>query len=80
MFPKPVPKGPSQLPSVLLFTMCLSTFKPVEYPTLLGIGVFILGNHQRVIDGIVSLEVNLYSHFITHLFKTFTEFLSIRYH
>ena len=80
MFLKPVPKGPSQFSNVLLFTTCLGTFKPVDYPTLLGVMSLSLGATEKVTDGIVSLEVSLYSNFITHLLKTFTDSLHIGYH
>ena len=77
MFLKPVPKGPSRFPNVVLFRICLGTFKPVDCLTHLGDGVLILGEHQKVMDGIVSLEVSLHSHCITHLLKTYAKFLSI---
>ena len=32
MFFEPFPKGPSQLPDVLLLTICLGAFVPVDYP------------------------------------------------
>ena len=43
IFLKPVPKGLSLFSNVLLFTTWLGTFKPVDYPTLLGESVLIPG-------------------------------------
>ena len=80
MFLKPVPKGHLQFSNVILFITCMGTFKPVNYSTLLGDGILILGGYEKVMAGIVSLEENLYCHFITHLNITFAEYLSIGYH
>ena len=45
----------------------------------MGDGVLILGGCQKAMDGIVALEVSLFSHFITHLLKTFTKSPGIGY-
>ena len=45
----------------------------------MGDGVLIPLGHQKVMDGIVSFEVHLYSHFVAYISNTFTETLSIGY-
>ena len=44
------------------------------------LGVLIHRGHQKILDGVVPLEVSLYFHFIAHHLKTSAESLSIGYH
>ena len=57
MFLKPVLKGSSKFPNVLLFTTYLGTFKPVDYPTLWVIWSLSFRPPEGF-DGIVSLKWN----------------------
>ena len=61
VFPGPVPKGPSQFPSVFFLTACLGAFESVYYPILLGGSVLVLWDHQKFVDGVMTSEMNLYS-------------------
>ena len=72
MFHKPVPKGPCQLTNVRLLTACLGTFEPIDYHTFIGDIVLVFGGHQEVPEGISSLNIHLYCHFITKILETFT--------
>ena len=59
MFFEPFAKGPSKSPDVVLLTICLDAFVPVDYPTVLNSGVFVFGGRQQVADGVASLNVDL---------------------
>ena len=63
VFLKFSPNGPSECPNVFLIATCLGTLKLVDYPTLLGEGVLVLGGHQQVMDGANAHEI--FTEFIT---------------
>ena len=66
MFFEPVTKGPSQFHDVLLFTICLDAFAPVDYPNVLNSGVFIFGTTN-------SLQM------VLHIFGTIFSFTTLFY-
>ena len=60
MFFEPLCKGSCRFSNIFSFTPILTTFVPVYDPTLIGDRIFVLGGHQKVLDGLTSLKMYLY--------------------
>ena len=65
MFFEPFCKGPCRFSYVFFLTPKLTTFVSVYNPTFVGDWIFVLGVHKEVFYGLTSLEVYLYTIFLT---------------
>ena len=77
MFLVVFPPGPRGLTNILFFTVNDSTLVTVYYPTLLFLGVLVLGPYQHLLEGTVSLEVSFYSILGTYVFDAFPQTLNV---
>ena len=59
MFFESYPKSPFQFICVLLFTTCLGTLEPIDYPTFLDDLIPGFGGHQEIPDSVASFKMYL---------------------
>ena len=80
VFLEPYPKGLGRFPFVLLITLQPVKPLPVNYSNFLCDVIPILRDHQEVFNCVVSLKVDLASHFTTNVPETLTKTFCIGYH
>ena len=72
MFFEPLCKGSCRFSNIFFFTPIFTTFKSVDDPTFVGDGIFVLGGHQKVLDGLTSFKVYLYPIFLASVLDPLT--------
>ena len=74
-----LPKGPCCFPYVLFIAIQVFALVAVYNSTFVVLGVLVLGLHNYLFDGGVTLEVNLYTIPTTYMFNTFHSSFCVRY-
>ena len=80
MFPTSFPKDPSRLPSILFITFHSFTLVPLNHSMFLCDSAFVLGDHQKIFDGVAFFEIDLNAHFTICVPETFTQSFGEGYH
>ena len=80
MFLEPLTKHPWGFSNVFLITVHPITPVSVDDPTFLHNWIFVLGDHQEVLDGIASFKIDLHSMSAAYFLQALTQTSMIRYH
>ena len=73
-------KWSSRFTNILFFTVHHATFLSIDGPTFLDNGIFVLWGHQKISDGLASLDMHLDAMFAADVLAAFTEPFGVWHH